>query len=258
MHIITTLLVLATSTSATVLSTRQNNSTDEEAYLAKVCSPEVTSGPIPPCVSINNIEQACLPNNTTPLALEAHAQCICGGSFFSDWEGCLACNTVHGARAPPVAAVFLDIISTVSDRLCTGTPTAPFASIFEQVRATAGAEEAAGGVPASDRYPDQTAVSLYYTLVTSQGPGAITGSATAATNTRNVVPTDGSRNSTSDVVDAVNSRTTTTTSTSLRSTNTVASAATSSTSSSSSGARETGAWIGGLGFIAGGAALAAL
>jgi hypothetical protein len=256
MHISSSLLVLATTTSATILTARQNNGTDEEAYLAKVCSPEVSSGPLPPCVSIQNIESQCQPNNTTPLGLSAHAQCICGGSFFSDWEGCLACQTVHGARSPPVAEVFLSILTTASQALCTGTPTAPFASIFESVRATAGAEEAAQGVTASDRYPDQTAVSLYYTATQIvQGPGVIRGSATQATNTRNVVPTD--EVSTGGLLETLSSTGARTTSS--RNTGTGASAATgSSTSSSVSGARETGAWMGALGVIAGGAVMAAL
>jgi hypothetical protein len=45
-------------------------------YLTSVCSPNSTAAELPPCVSITNIEGLCQPNGTSPLALEAHAQCM--------------------------------------------------------------------------------------------------------------------------------------------------------------------------------------
>lgn len=50
---------------------------DNSEYINSVCSPEgdFTSGNIPPCIDIINIEAACQPNGTSSLALEAHAQC---------------------------------------------------------------------------------------------------------------------------------------------------------------------------------------
>lgn len=68
----------------------------------------------------------------------------------------------------------------MSNILCTGTPTADFAVIFSNVADTA-APTATGATVLSDKFPSQSAVSLYYTAVGSQGPGAITGSGTAAT-----------------------------------------------------------------------------
>ena len=120
---------------------------------------------------------------------------------------------------------------------------------------SAGAGELGGGSSASDRYPDQTAVSLYYTATGVQGPGVITGSATRATNTRLALPTDAV--STSGLLGTLTS-TATSGSVKSSSTGTRASAATGSTSSSASGARETGAWLGALGVMAGGAALVAM
>jgi len=80
---------LATPFLDTLLAGRQTN---DEAYLQEVCFPNTTN-PIPPCQEIINIQSACPSGNTTDtLGLEAHAECICGGSFFSDWIGCLDCD----------------------------------------------------------------------------------------------------------------------------------------------------------------------
>ena len=87
---------------------------------------------------------------------------------------------VHGARSQEDLDIYSSIISSVSNILCTGTPTADFAAIFSNVAATA-APTATGATVLSDQFPSQSAVSLYYTAVGSQGPGAISGSAMTAT-----------------------------------------------------------------------------
>lgn len=167
---------------------------------------------------------------------------MCTGSFFSDWEGCLACNTVHGGRSPQVAEAFLTLISSASNILCTGTPTAKFAAIFSGLSVSNGVAEG-GNTVAKDTYPGQTAISLYYTDTRSQGPGTITGSATAATAT---VSTTGRVSTTS-----VGGQT------SSRGSGTV-SGNTASTTSSAGGAAQTGAWMGALGMVAGGVVMAVL
>lgn len=203
-----------------------------------VCLPAVTTGTIPPCQEINNIEATCLPNGTTPLALLAHAQCMCGGSYFADWIGCLDCNFVHGARSPAITSAFHSILTTVSNQLCTGTPAAPFQSIFKSLNYDMGPSNATGAATQmSDMYPSQTAVSLYYTA-TSQGPGAITGSATAATKSVASVATSPSKTVSG------------TTGGSSKST-TAGGAIASTTKSSTAGAAATGAWLGGFGLAAG-------
>ena len=74
---------------------------DQADYVKLVCSPKTEAGgPVPPCVEIAVIESACTPNGNTSLALEAHAQCMCKGSYFSDWIGCQNCLLAHGARSP--------------------------------------------------------------------------------------------------------------------------------------------------------------
>jgi hypothetical protein len=237
---------LATSASASpldVLAARQTNNT-EEAYLDSVCFPNTTEPIIPPCQEIINIQSACLPNGTAPLDLLAHAECMCGGSFFEDWVGCLNCDYVHGGRSPQIVSAFNTIITSASNLLCTGTPTAPFASIFSSlsdVVAPSGTDTAT-----TDLYPSQTAISLYYTPSGKQGVGAITGAATAAT--ASVTST-----STSMTV-----KTTGATTGAGANTGSSSSGGSSSTSSSKAGAAPTGVWMGALGAVAGGVVMAVL
>jgi hypothetical protein len=177
-----TIAVATSPPAAHPLAPRQS-STSEEAYLSQVCTP--SGVPQAPCQLIIDIEAACQPNGTSPLAFAAHQQCMCGGSFFSDWLGCLSCLTAHGGRSPSQSAVFSAILSSASNSLCTGTPTASFAAIFASL--TNAPPQATGAAATatqmSDQYPSQTAVSLYFTASGNQGPGAITGSAAQATAT---------------------------------------------------------------------------
>ncbi len=98
----------------------------------------------------------------------------------------------------------------------------------------------------TDLYPSQTAISLYFTASGPQGPGQITGSATAATKVASTV--SGST--------SAGSGTTKTSVTSGGSA--TAGSGSSSTSSSKAGAAPTGVWIGGLGLAAGVAGLVVL
>jgi hypothetical protein len=231
---------LTSSASASILdilAARQTNNT-EEAYLNSVCLPNITTPVIPPCQEIINIQSACVPNGTAPLDLLAHAECMCGGSFFEDWVGCLDCDYVHGARSPQIVSAFNTIITSASNLLCTGTPTAPFASIFSSlsdVVAPTGTDTAM-----TDLYPSQTAISLYYTPTGKQGVGAITGAATAAT------------------ASVTNGKTSGTTSGAGAATGSSTTGGSSSTSSSKAGAAPTGVWMGALGVLAGGVVMAVL
>jgi len=189
MKSITTLVLasVASLTSASLsLFRRQTSSGPSTAYLDSVCSPNVTSSRsgtlLPPCISIVNIQTQCQPNGTTPLDYMAHAECLCDApsSFFTDWIGCRQCLYVHGGLTQQQLNQYSAVISAVSTSLCTGTPTAPFQSYFASA-GSLGAAVTSGATVSSDQFPSQTAVSLYFTASGSQGPGAITGSATAAT-----------------------------------------------------------------------------
>ncbi|ROV96788.1 hypothetical protein VMCG_07868 [Cytospora schulzeri] len=198
-------------------------------YAIEVCSPNTTTttttttDPLPPCIDIQNIESACIPNGTEPIDYAAHAQCMCTGSYFSEWAGCQACLYFHGLRTEREEEFYESVVTVASHSLCdfltasssssgaggaagagaaAATPTTDFAAIFSAVQATM-TQPTTGGTVSSDQAPDETAVSLYYTLSGSQGPGAITGSAasaataTAETTTSAASETSGSSSSSS-------------------------------------------------------------
>ncbi|KUI61776.1 hypothetical protein VP1G_08911 [Cytospora mali] len=162
-------------------------------YATEVCNPNTTSttDPLPPCIEIQNIESACTPNGTQQIDYVAHAECMCGGSYFSEWTGCQDCLYFHGQRTEREEAFYESVVSAASHSLCdfltssdagAATPTTDFAAIFSAVEATM-TQPTTGGTVSNDQAPGKTAVSLYYTFSGSQGPGAITGSAAEATAT---------------------------------------------------------------------------
>ncbi|GJN79126.1 hypothetical protein PLIIFM63780_002639 [Purpureocillium lilacinum] len=157
----------------------------------KVCYPAVTSGIIPPCVEIATVEALCQPNGTDTIDYQAHAQCMCKGSFFADWKGCQNCLRVHGLRSERDNNYWNGVLSVASNALCSGTPTAVFRSLFASAEANTEAAPFAtsGDTKSSDQFPGKTDVSLYYTATGPQGPGAITGA--AATATKQATATEG-------------------------------------------------------------------
>ncbi|KAF6832860.1 hypothetical protein CPLU01_05949 [Colletotrichum plurivorum] len=161
-----------------MLDARQNSISDQD----KLCKPETSSGNVPPCVQIESIEAACQPNGTQSIYLEAHAQCMCGGSFFAAKLGCERCLFVHGLRSERELAFYSGVLSSASNALCTGTPTAAYAAIYSNIEVAA-TPVTTGATATSDRAQGNTAISLYYTASGPQGPGSITGAAASATNT---------------------------------------------------------------------------
>ncbi|KAF2434309.1 hypothetical protein EJ08DRAFT_572158, partial [Tothia fuscella] len=131
---------------------------------------------LPPCISVRNIQQACESNGTLPIHYLAHAQCMCSppSSFFADWQGCRNCIEAHGGLSQRDLARYSVVISSASNALCTGTPTAAFDKVFESVDAKVPAATS-GATIMSDRLPGRTDVAFYYTASGSQGVGAITG-----------------------------------------------------------------------------------
>ncbi|OAA68674.1 hypothetical protein SPI_00869 [Niveomyces insectorum RCEF 264] len=234
------LLLRATTTSASPAPLLGDSPTPT-SYADAVCKPATlhASDPLPPCVAIENIETYCWPNGSAPLYFAAHAQCMCRGSFFAEWDACRRCLAVHGQLADGALTYYEAVASTASSSLCgfltsggpvTTTPTAIFKDLFTSVEArmtsptlpppppsppppsppspgtTAGGGNDANGAdgsgagagagagkdtpaPGTDQARSDTDVSLYFTPSGPQGPGPITGSATAATATRLVIAT---------------------------------------------------------------------
>ncbi|TWU79140.1 hypothetical protein ED733_008825 [Metarhizium rileyi] len=150
----------------------------------EVCAPELNGfGPMPPCISINNIERRCQPNGTGSLDFSAHAQCMCRGSFFMDWRGCQNCLFAHGFRSRRDGAYWEGVISLASSRLCEGTPTAAFSAIFASAQANTrdAPVVTTGDTLVFDEFPSLTDIGIYYTAAGVEGPGTITGAAAMAT-----------------------------------------------------------------------------
>ncbi|KAK3403050.1 hypothetical protein B0T20DRAFT_14213 [Sordaria brevicollis] len=180
------LLLAAPLTSAASLLGRA-----DERYEDIVCRPAVkegSNGPIPPCISLENIEAQCAPNGTSPLAYEAHKQCMCGGSFFTEWPLCQNCLFVHGLRSERDVDRYLSVLASASSVLCEAeaTPSAIFRDIFQSVDYEVPVPTT-GATGKSDQAVSKTDVSYYMTTV-SQGPGKITGSALSATATGDAAP----------------------------------------------------------------------
>lgn len=162
-------------------------------YAAEVCSPNTTattdddaSSPVPPCIQVVTIEAACTtPNSSTsPTEWLDHAECMCGGSYFEDWEGCQDCLSFHGLRTEREGAFYASVMSIASHSLCdfyagvsgAAQPTASFAALYNSVAATA-AQPTTGATIGTDQAPGETAVSLYFTssgTLASAGAGNAT------------------------------------------------------------------------------------
>lgn len=169
---------------------------------------------------------------------------MCGGSFFSDWVGCLNCDFVHGGRSEQIVESFLAIITSASNLLCTGTPTATFAAIFSSLSDVG--ISATGATVLSDQFPSNTAISLYFTPTGIQGAGAITGSATQAFSIMSTSST------------AAKASAGTASAAAGTGSSSEGSSGSASTSSSTAGAAPTGVWLGALGAVVGGVVVAAL
>jgi hypothetical protein len=154
----------------------------------EVCKPAVpASDPVPPCVDIEIIEALCYPNGTGGLFLEAHAQCMCRGSYFAEWTACRQCLFLHGRLSERDLAFYKSIATVASTALCgflsspeTARPTAIFRDLFTSAEAAI-ASPTTGAVVPTDQARGNDDVALYFTPSGSPGPGPITGSATAAT-----------------------------------------------------------------------------
>ena len=184
---------------------------DTPEYSDQVCKPAAKNpAELPPCVQIENIEIMCTPNGTEPLYIEAHAQCMCHGSYFPEWTACRRCLYMHGQLSERDLSYYYSIASSASNALCgfldhpaTGTPsgtagaaaaggkpTAMFRDLFTSAE-IAISSPTTGAADLTDIAKGNTDVSLYWTASGSVGPGPITGSATGATGTGGLVVATG-------------------------------------------------------------------
>lgn len=147
---------------------------------------EMVDSPFP-CEQEIYLSRLCFSNGTTEIDFLAEQQCLCGGNYFEASRGCQECFYAHGRYSPefPRDEVLANI-SRYSSAECSATPiTVPFTNLFPQPPTT--------GLPISiisDRFPNDSAVSNYWTGATTPVAGQITGSATARltsrTNSQNI------------------------------------------------------------------------
>ncbi|KAF2458968.1 hypothetical protein BDY21DRAFT_339430 [Lineolata rhizophorae] len=148
-------LTTVTLASAKLLS-RQDVGDD---YIESVCSPNITSPSpesIPPCIQVTTIQTDC----ETLDEIDSYQVCMCTtNAFFESWSGRMDCLYVHGAHSERDVTNWENILSSVSEDLCTGTPTASWPAIFSSV-AEAATPVSTGATVLSDQYPSQTDVKV--------------------------------------------------------------------------------------------------
>jgi len=174
-------------------------------YISRVCLPtifNVTKGedsltarllayensPFP-CERSIYLESVCLSNGTEIIDFIAEQECLCNGGYFSASEGCDACQFAHGLVSPVSPEEEASARSSLSAAECTpNPPTQGFTNLFPPLN-TASLLTRVQTI-SNDMFPNQTAVSNYFTATRQLTPGEVTGSATARltsyTNTGNV------------------------------------------------------------------------
>lgn len=130
-----------------------------------------------PCEQQLYIETICEANGTTEIDFLAEQECLCGGAFWEAWLACSDCYFAHGEqRGTPAEAA--SALSSLSLAECTPSPPSqPFSNLLPVPNITS-AELAPPISLGTDRFPNNTAVSNYFTVTQSMTPGQITGSAT--------------------------------------------------------------------------------
>ncbi|KFY34126.1 hypothetical protein V494_07030 [Pseudogymnoascus sp. VKM F-4513 (FW-928)] len=171
-----------------------------DIYLARMCYPQlhdpnsngnwlskVANSPFP-CEQQAYLHSACYSNGTTEIDFLAEQQCLCGGNYFEAARGCQECYYAHGNVVPgDTLEKALSRLKDSSSAECSATPvTVPYTNLYS-VATTLGPD----ATIISDRFPNNTAVTNYWTGAATPIAGKITGSATGRLTT--VTNTDGAR-----------------------------------------------------------------
>ncbi|KFY08668.1 hypothetical protein V492_06025 [Pseudogymnoascus sp. VKM F-4246] len=158
-----------------------------DIYLAKMCYPQlhdpnsnsnwisrVEKSPFP-CEQRAYLNRVCYSNGTTEIDLLAEQQCLCGGNYFEAARGCQECYYAHGYVVPgDTLEKALSRLKDSSSAECSATPiTMPYTKLYS-VATTLGPD----ATIISDRFPNDTAVTNYWTGAATPIAGKITGSAT--------------------------------------------------------------------------------
>ncbi|KAJ6126827.1 hypothetical protein N7523_002439 [Penicillium sp. IBT 18751x] len=182
-----------------------------------------------PCEQETYTKAVCTANGTTPIDFLAEQECLCTGGHWEAMRGCDACYYAHGYRGSPSmsAAAYehstASYMSSLSAAECHVTPPyQPFSNLLPSPNYTS-VEDSPSITLASDRFPNNTAVSNYFTATQSMTPGKITGSATARlTSWTNISGVKYTPASTPDNIGSTSASTSTSTSTPSNSSSTTA------------------------------------
>jgi hypothetical protein len=135
-----------------------------------------------PCEQELYIGTICTANGTTEIDFLAEQECLCNGAFWDVSIGCDDCFLAHGYLGfTPSEA--LSTVSSLSAAECSPTPPSQPYSNLLPVQNVTSAYYAPNITLGNDRFPNNTAVSNYFTATGSDTAGAITGSATGRLTT---------------------------------------------------------------------------
>ncbi|KFX95755.1 hypothetical protein O988_05659 [Pseudogymnoascus sp. VKM F-3808] len=180
---------LAVALLASLVLSYEDEKTDR--YLKDMCYPiiwanngQTTEDPFAlmskspfPCEQVVYLATYCFSNGTTEIDFLAEQQCLCGGNYFEALRGCYDCFYTHGLSDAqnPVDKVLRDLTSASSAE-CSATPiTIPYTNLYPTEDWRTSSDVA---TLTSDRFPNDTAISNYWTGATAPIMGQITGSAT--------------------------------------------------------------------------------
>jgi hypothetical protein len=160
-----------------------------QEYIQRMCYPtlgdplrSLANSPFP-CEQQLYIEEICIANGTQEVDFLAEQECFCNGSFWEVVLGCDNCYRVHGDQEVFTAEEASSFVASISTAECSpNPPLQPFTDLFPVINFTALiiSESLAPNLTlVDDRFPNNTAVSNYFTATGSLTAGAITGSATA-------------------------------------------------------------------------------
>ncbi|PQE34102.1 Collagen mcl1 protein [Rutstroemia sp. NJR-2017a WRK4] len=136
-----------------------------------------------PCEQADYMLQICSANGTTPIDFLAEQECLCPSSYWDAVRGCVDCFLAHGYLNQTKDEEYASISSLRSaECLATSPPIQPYSNLLYTTALNVstqlyGPDDAIG----TDRFPNQTAVSNYFTSTGTNmwTVGTITGSATA-------------------------------------------------------------------------------
>jgi hypothetical protein len=141
-----------------------------------------------PCEVQLAMQGLCFANSTSPLDFLAEQECLCNGAWFDVDLGCSDCVAAHGGAAYNPAGV-AKVISTLSSLECNvANPTQSWmalrASYYSGLPPAPSESTTTTSWP--DLFPNNTAVSNYWTPTGPLTVGAITGSATGRATTTGI------------------------------------------------------------------------